>query len=72
MLIEGYKRARHPKVEAFRAAPSNPLIAVGDDSIRAIASDTPLDIDRPVFNLDDTRAIADFILNEVGLITGAS
>lgn len=72
VLIEGYKRARHPKVEAFRAAPSNPLIAVGDDSIRAIASDTPLDIDRPVFNLDDTRAIADFILNEVGLITGAS
>ncbi|TMV10261.1 molybdopterin-guanine dinucleotide biosynthesis protein B [Ruegeria sediminis] len=67
VLVEGYKRERHPKVEAFRAEPGNELIAPRDDTIRAVASDTPLQLDRPVFDLDDTRRIADFILAEVGL-----
>ncbi len=67
VLIEGYKRERHPKVEAFRAEPGNDLIAPSDDTIRAVASDNPLDLDRPVFDLNDTAAIADFILSEVGL-----
>ncbi|WP_425084338.1 molybdopterin-guanine dinucleotide biosynthesis protein B [Ruegeria profundi] len=67
VLIEGYKRQRHPKVEAFRAEPGNDLIAPSDDTIRAVASDTPLELDRPVFDLNDTAAIADFILSEVGL-----
>ncbi|MES0864609.1 molybdopterin-guanine dinucleotide biosynthesis protein B [Ruegeria sp. SCPT10] len=67
VLIEGYKREPHPKIEAFRAEPGNHLIADGDPTIRAIASDTPLTLDRPVFDLNDTGAIADFILAEVGL-----
>ncbi|WP_419740454.1 molybdopterin-guanine dinucleotide biosynthesis protein B [Ruegeria sp.] len=67
VLIEGYKRERHHKVEAFRAEPGNDLIAPSDDTIRAVASDTPLDLDRPVFDLNDTATIADFILSEVGL-----
>lgn len=67
ILIEGWKRDDHPKVEAFRAEAKNPLIAPDDPTIRAIASDTPLTIDRPVFDLDDTTALADFILAEVGL-----
>jgi molybdopterin-guanine dinucleotide biosynthesis protein MobB len=67
VLIEGYKRDAHPKIEAHRAATGNPLIALDDASVRAVASDVPLDLDRPVFDLDDTRAIADFVLSEVGL-----
>jgi len=67
VLIEGYKRDTHPKVEAFRAETGNPLIATNDPTIRAVASDSPLELDRPVFDLDDTLAIADFILAEVGL-----
>ncbi|SFO02207.1 molybdopterin guanine dinucleotide biosynthesis accessory protein MobB [Roseovarius lutimaris] len=67
VLVEGYKRDSHSKIEAFRAETGNPLIAPGDPTIRAVASDSPLDLDRPVFNLDDTVAIADFILAEVGL-----
>ncbi|MEM8654844.1 MAG: molybdopterin-guanine dinucleotide biosynthesis protein B [Pseudomonadota bacterium] len=67
VLVEGYKRDVHPKVEAHRAETGNPLIAPDDPTIRAIASDTPLDMDRPVFDLNDTKAIADFILSEVGL-----
>jgi molybdopterin-guanine dinucleotide biosynthesis protein MobB len=67
VLVEGYKRDAHPKVEAHRAATGNPLIAPEDPTIRAVASDVPLSLDRPVFDLNDTVAIADFILAEVGL-----
>jgi molybdopterin-guanine dinucleotide biosynthesis protein MobB len=67
VLIEGYKRDRHPKIEAYRAETGHALIAPGDPTIRAVASDVALDLDRPVFDLDDTGAIADFILGEVGL-----
>ena len=67
VLVEGYKRDTHAKIEAFRAEPGNPLIAKDDPTICAVASDTKLTIDRPVFDLNDTKAIADFILSEVGL-----
>ncbi len=67
VLVEGYKRDRHPKIEAFRAETGNDLIAPGDPTIRAVASDTEIDLDRPVFDLNDTTAIAEFILSEVGL-----
>lgn len=67
VLIEGFKREPHPKVEAFRAVTGNPLIAETDDTVRAVASDSPMDLDRLVFDLNDTGRIADFILQEVGL-----
>ena len=67
VLIEGYKRSPHPKVEAHRTAAAQALIAEGDDTIRLIATDTPLEIDRPQLGLDDIPAIADFILRDVGL-----
>ncbi len=71
VLIEGYKREGHPKIEAWRSEPANPLIAPGDPTIRAVAADTPSDIaalvDQPVLDLNDTSAIADFILQELGL-----
>lgn len=67
VLIEGFKRERHPKIEAFRAEAGNALMAGENNTIRAIASDTPLRVGVPVFDLNDTSAIADFILKEVGL-----
>lgn len=67
ILVEGYKREPHPKVEAHRSVAGQPLIAPDDPSIRAVATDTPLDLDRPQFDLDDTVAIADFIANDLKL-----
>lgn len=67
VLVEGYKRDRHPKIEAYRGETNHPLIAKDDDTIRAVATDTTLDVAQPTFDLDDTVAIADFILAEVGL-----
>ena len=67
VLIEGFKREAHPKVEAFRAQAGNALMALENPTIRAVATDTPLQVDQPQFDLNDTVAIADFILQEVGL-----
>lgn len=67
VLIEGYKRDTHSKIEAHRGETGKALIAPDDENIRAVASDVPLTLDRPVFDLNDTGAIADFILVEVGL-----
>lgn len=69
VLIEGYKRERHPKIEARRTASSNiePL-APNDPAIIAIAADHPVaDTDLPVFDLDDVGAMADFIAATVQL-----
>jgi len=67
ILIEGYKRDAHPKIEAFRGETGNPLIATDDTSVKAIATDTAVTATQPQFDLNDTKAIANFILAEVGL-----
>ena len=67
VLIEGYKRDRHPKIEAHRKGIGKDLIAVTDDTIHAVASNDSPSLDKPVFDLDDTGAIADFIQAETGL-----
>ncbi|MBY2916747.1 molybdopterin-guanine dinucleotide biosynthesis protein B [Rhizobium leguminosarum] len=69
VLIEGYKREPIPKIEARRleAANREPL-APSDPHICAIAADHALTYTAlPVFDLDDTGAIADFIADIVGL-----
>lgn len=66
VLVEGYKRDKHPKIEAHRAETGNPLIA--DETVRAFAADCALDMERPVFDLDATAEIANFLLNDLGLL----
>ena len=69
VLVEGYKAQKHPKLEARRrAAKSHDALSDRDPTIVAIASDYPVeDTTLPVFDLDDTVAIADFIERYVGL-----
>ncbi len=69
VLVEGYKRGGHPKLECHRSSVRQPLLALSDQSVRAVASDSPEDCDarQPVFNLDDTTEIANFVLSETGL-----
>ena len=67
VLIEGWKRDAHPKIEAWREETGRPMIAPEEPSIRALAVKGRVTSDLPVFDLDDERAIADFILAEVEL-----
>lgn len=62
VIVEGYKRENHPKIEARRrgARDTAPLSA-DDPSIVAIACDHPLPGETlPVFDIDDVATIADF------------
>ena len=67
VLIEGYKRDRHRKVEAWREETGAPLIAAEDDTVRAVATNAKVEIGLPVLPLDDAKAVADFILGDLGL-----
>ncbi len=69
VLIEGYKREPIPKIEVRRRdARSREPLAPDDPHIVAIATDHAVDGGSlPVFNLDDTEAIADFIAEHIGL-----
>lgn len=70
VLVEGYKRENHLKIEARRleAKDRSPLSA-GDHAIVAIASDHPVENEQlPVFRLDDVKSIADFVETRSGLV----
>ncbi len=60
VLVEGFKRAPHPKIEVFRRANGKEPLHPGNASIVAIASDTPFaEAPCPVIPLNDAAAIAD-------------
>jgi molybdopterin-guanine dinucleotide biosynthesis adapter protein len=63
VFTEGYKRANMPQVEVFRStAHDMPLhIKGGENSLIAVLSDRPVDLDVPNLNIDDARALADLI-----------
>lgn len=68
VIIEGYKREAHPKIECRRIeARSREDIATDDASIVAIAHDHDVNTHLPDFDINDINAIADFILDHVGL-----
>ena len=68
VLVEGYKRDSHPKIEVFRAEAGHALIQPTDPFTRAVATDATLPaLPVPVLDLNDTAAIANFILTETGL-----
>jgi molybdopterin-guanine dinucleotide biosynthesis adapter protein len=62
VIVEGYKREQHPKLEVHRAAVRKPLLQPDDPHIVAIASDQALPSAVPVVSLDDVEAIADIVL----------
>ena len=72
VLIEGYKRDAHPKVEAHRAETGAPLIASEDSTVKAVATNDPVEAAQPLLPLDNASAVADFILGEVGLPLNAN
>ena len=65
VIVEGFKRERHPKIEIYRAEVGKPLLQPEDDWIVAIASDTKIPhAGVPVVSLDDIEKIADVVLAE--------
>jgi molybdopterin-guanine dinucleotide biosynthesis protein B len=71
VLVEGYKRERHPKLEVHRAATGKPLLHPDDPAIVAVASDEPLPAARvPVIDLDDVERIAEALVRHAAPVAG--
>lgn len=63
VLVEGFKTHKHPKLEIYRASLGKPMLCRDDPFIVALASDTGIaGLAVPLLDLDDTIAIADFII----------
>jgi molybdopterin-guanine dinucleotide biosynthesis protein B len=59
VLIEGFKRGAHPKLEVFRAMNDKPSLYPDDPSVVAVASDTAMPgLSLPWLHLDDIAGIA--------------
>jgi len=70
LLVEGFKREPHDKLEIYRAENGKPLLSTGDATYVAILSDTAVsDTSLPVIDLNDIAAIADFIVKHCALKT---
>ncbi len=78
VIVEGFKRHNHPKLEVYRSAVGKPLLHPDDDCIVAIATDAPLpQAEVPVLMLDDINGIANVLqaealpLDRVGTLEAA-
>ncbi len=64
ILIEGFKGEGHAKIEVHRPSKDAEFICEKNENIIAIASDEPVPSALlPVLDLNDTKAIADFIMD---------
>jgi molybdopterin-guanine dinucleotide biosynthesis protein MobB len=64
ILTEGFKKNSFPKIEVHRKERSSTLLCRGeshDTNLMAVASDEELDIDVPVFDINDAAGICNFI-----------
>ena len=69
VLVEGYKHESFLKLEAHRSENNKVPFALSGNDIIAIASDTAdLDVELPIFDLNNISDIATFILTKVELI----
>ncbi|NJD90624.1 MAG: molybdopterin-guanine dinucleotide biosynthesis protein B [Geobacter sp.] len=65
VLTEGFKQGDLPKIEVHRSERSATLICRGvnhDPTLLAIASDAELEVDVPLFDINDAAGIAAFIV----------
>ncbi|HJN24774.1 MAG TPA: molybdopterin-guanine dinucleotide biosynthesis protein B [Rhodospirillales bacterium] len=68
LLIEGFKSHRYEKLEVYREANGKPLRCREDRDVVAVTCDTFLEgLEVPVIDLNNTVAIADFIVDRCEL-----
>ena len=69
VIVEGWKRGPHPKIELRRAGAGDQVpLADTDPSIIAIAADYEITLGKlPVFDINDSKSIADFVVTSFKL-----
>ncbi|MBC7951490.1 MAG: molybdopterin-guanine dinucleotide biosynthesis protein B [Rhodospirillaceae bacterium] len=67
VLVEGFRRWDHPRLEVWRPEIGKPPMFPDDPLVVAVASTGPVSgCDRPWLALDDAESIVEFILTQVG------
>jgi len=68
VIVEGYKRDSHDKIEVRNLALDHPALAGDDPTVVAIAATGPVPAAAvPIFDRDDVAALAQFIIAHAGL-----
>jgi len=68
VLVEGFKRSGHHKLEVWRATVGKPPLWPDDPAVVAVASDGPVaGCPLPVLALDDIETIASFVMDQARL-----
>jgi molybdopterin-guanine dinucleotide biosynthesis adapter protein len=63
VLIEGFKAARHTRIEVYRCEVGKPPLHPDNPQIAGIVSDTPFpDAGRPVVHIDDIDGVIELVL----------
>ncbi len=65
VLTEGFKKSTMPKIEVHRQERSKKLLCRDekhDPTLIAVASDNPLDLDVPLYDINDVQGICDLIV----------
>jgi len=73
VVTEGFKKNSFPKIEVHRKERSSTLLCRGeehDPSLIAVASDEKLNVDVPLFDINDFSGICDLI--EKRILSGSS
>ena len=71
VLVEGFKRHPHPKLEVHRPSLGKPLFCREDRSVIAVASDVPIaGLPVPRIDIDDIGSIAELVLAHAAEVTG--
>ena len=61
VLVEGYKRARHPKIEVYDRASHKAPLGLDKGELVAFVSDDAVEIDVPVYRRDQIAELSDLI-----------
>lgn len=65
VLTEGFKKSSMPKIEVHRRERSTELLCRSesrDETLIAVASDSPLDVDVPLYDINDASGLCDLVV----------
>jgi molybdopterin-guanine dinucleotide biosynthesis adapter protein len=67
ILSEGYKRGDKPKVEIYRPAGEVKPLCADDHHLIAVITNAKVEMEIPLFSLDDISGLADFLITRFHL-----
>lgn len=66
VIVEGFKRSDLPKIEVFRKETEKSPVCIEDKNLKAFVTNSEIRPGVPVFGLDDTESLSEFIIETCG------